>query len=209
MKQDDESSAPIASPGWYPSSKGGQRYWDGKTWLDVPEPSASTTPRIPEEAKLKLKPRIIIGVIISTIVLIVALGTFFYLFQQNSGPIKITSETQVAAELTKAGFTNCYSYPPNGEPPFNYAKVSCDDPEDEEHILLFHLFKTRTEMLDWWVVYARCPDPWKFNHLFGENWVMSAGGGSWGDNEGDSQIFIELQKIFGGEIGTGDELLCP
>lgn len=30
-----------AQPGWYPTPDGRQRFWNGATWLDLPEPSAS------------------------------------------------------------------------------------------------------------------------------------------------------------------------
>lgn len=33
---DDGRPAP---PGWYPTPGGGQRYWDGSQWLDLPEPA--------------------------------------------------------------------------------------------------------------------------------------------------------------------------
>jgi hypothetical protein len=31
-------------PGWYPTLTGGQQYWDGEKWLDLPPPSASVVP---------------------------------------------------------------------------------------------------------------------------------------------------------------------
>lgn len=30
-----------SAPGWYPSPSGGRRYWDGKKWLDLPDPDAT------------------------------------------------------------------------------------------------------------------------------------------------------------------------
>jgi hypothetical protein len=36
-----ESKAPKASPGWYPTPGGGQRYWDGNSWLDIPLPEST------------------------------------------------------------------------------------------------------------------------------------------------------------------------
>lgn len=30
--------APSAPAGWYPDPKGGQRYWDGESWLNIPAP---------------------------------------------------------------------------------------------------------------------------------------------------------------------------
>jgi hypothetical protein len=33
-----DSKAPKASPGWYPTPGGGQKYWDGNSWLDIPLP---------------------------------------------------------------------------------------------------------------------------------------------------------------------------
>jgi hypothetical protein len=36
--------SPQAPAGWYPDPSGGQRYWDGKKWLDIPEPTVHTAP---------------------------------------------------------------------------------------------------------------------------------------------------------------------
>nr|WP_296775925.1 DUF2510 domain-containing protein [Rhodococcus sp. (in: high G+C Gram-positive bacteria)] len=35
---DDEAQS--AQPGWYPTSEGGRRYWNGTTWLDLPDPAS-------------------------------------------------------------------------------------------------------------------------------------------------------------------------
>ena len=32
-----------AQPGWYPTPDGGQRYWNGTVWLDLPDPAAAAT----------------------------------------------------------------------------------------------------------------------------------------------------------------------
>lgn len=45
MSESEQPSAPSALPGWYPDSKTGKsRYWDGKNWRDLPEPSATHPP---------------------------------------------------------------------------------------------------------------------------------------------------------------------
>ncbi|UYP18749.1 DUF2510 domain-containing protein [Rhodococcus sp. Z13] len=33
-----------ASAGWYPDPNGGQRFWDGSSWLDLPDPDSSGEP---------------------------------------------------------------------------------------------------------------------------------------------------------------------
>lgn len=42
MTENIDDSAPKAAPGWYPSPTGGQRYWDGNAWLNIPAPETST-----------------------------------------------------------------------------------------------------------------------------------------------------------------------
>ncbi|SNS94754.1 DUF2510 domain-containing protein [Rhodococcoides kyotonense] len=34
-----------AQPGWYPTPDGGQRYWNGSAWLDLPNPATPTATR--------------------------------------------------------------------------------------------------------------------------------------------------------------------
>lgn len=34
-----------APAGWYPTPDGGQRYWDGQQWLEIPAPDTSQEPR--------------------------------------------------------------------------------------------------------------------------------------------------------------------
>lgn len=48
-KKDD--SAPKAAPGWYPSPTGGQRYWDGNVWLDIPAPEPSAPVQEQQQVK--------------------------------------------------------------------------------------------------------------------------------------------------------------
>lgn len=36
--------AHVTPAGWYPDPSGGQRYWDGAKWLDLPAPSSSLEP---------------------------------------------------------------------------------------------------------------------------------------------------------------------
>ena len=36
-----DAGAPKAAPGWYPTPEGGQRYWDGASWLDIPAPPST------------------------------------------------------------------------------------------------------------------------------------------------------------------------
>ncbi|MGV9195104.1 DUF2510 domain-containing protein [Microbacterium sp. MC2] len=43
-----ENEAPAPPAGWYPTPEGGQRYWDGHQWTDLPAPSpgvGSATPQ--------------------------------------------------------------------------------------------------------------------------------------------------------------------
>jgi len=50
-----EESAPAAPPGWYPGPDGKQRYWDGRTWLQIPPPEHAPidtlTTEVPPTAK--------------------------------------------------------------------------------------------------------------------------------------------------------------
>jgi len=34
-----------APAGWYPNPDGGQRYWDGTSWLDIPAPAGDSKPK--------------------------------------------------------------------------------------------------------------------------------------------------------------------
>nr|WP_294638995.1 DUF2510 domain-containing protein [uncultured Rhodococcus sp.] len=63
----DESRS--AQPGWYPTPDGRQRYWNGSTWLDLPEPSkppSAEPPRWRPSRKLVL--------IAAGVLLILAIG---------------------------------------------------------------------------------------------------------------------------------------
>lgn len=51
MSQD----SPQAPAGWYPNPSGGQRYWDGQKWLDIPEPESSSTASVSQGASEKSK----------------------------------------------------------------------------------------------------------------------------------------------------------
>ncbi|MUL47314.1 DUF2510 domain-containing protein [Mycobacterium sp. CBMA293] len=57
--------------GWYPTPSGGQKYWDGTHWLDLPDPTSSgSKSRIPKKA-------LIIGVA-AFVILAAGAGAAFY-----------------------------------------------------------------------------------------------------------------------------------
>jgi len=45
-----ENDAPAPPAGWYPTPEGGQRYWDGHQWTDLPAPSPGIGAATPESA---------------------------------------------------------------------------------------------------------------------------------------------------------------
>ncbi|MGN5237165.1 MULTISPECIES: DUF2510 domain-containing protein [unclassified Rhodococcus (in: high G+C Gram-positive bacteria)] len=72
--------------GWYPNPVGGQRYWDGSTWLDLPDPDSSDKPR----RKIRKKPILVAFVIV---VLAAVGGTVAW---------KVDHDAQVAAQVAAA-----------------------------------------------------------------------------------------------------------
>ena len=50
----DKAPAPA---GWYPDPQGGQRYWDGTTWLDFPDPASDADP---VEPRSRFRKRVIL-----------------------------------------------------------------------------------------------------------------------------------------------------
>ncbi|NLU65470.1 DUF2510 domain-containing protein [Rhodococcus sp. HNM0563] len=74
----NNSSTPA---GWYPNPGGGQRYWDGSTWLDLPDPDSNGKPK----RKIRKKP-IVVAIII--VVLAVVGGAVAW---------KVDHDAQVAA----------------------------------------------------------------------------------------------------------------
>ncbi|MEE2058391.1 DUF2510 domain-containing protein [Rhodococcus artemisiae] len=75
-----------APAGWYPNPDGGQRYWDGRAWLDLPDPDQSSAPK----RKFRKKPIIVALVIL---VLAVVGGTVSW---------KVNHDAQVAAQVAAA-----------------------------------------------------------------------------------------------------------
>jgi hypothetical protein len=84
-----EGSDDQVPAGWYPSPRGGQRYWDGKRWLALPEPDDTETTAGPEPVTSQppvdypienvatggQKKKIIIGSVAAVVILIaVAVG---------------------------------------------------------------------------------------------------------------------------------------
>jgi cytochrome bd-type quinol oxidase subunit 1 len=79
----DNSPAPA---GWYPNPDGGQRYWDGTAWLDLPDPEAGGA----HKKKIRKKPILIALVII----LLAAVG--------GTVSWKVNHDAQVAAQVAAA-----------------------------------------------------------------------------------------------------------
>ena len=101
MTKNAGDSAPKAVPGWYPTPSGGQRYWDGNTWLDIPEPQQegmSPKPENPANRKM-----IIIG--ISVVVALIAIFLINSNVQQENArqeQIRIEASQQTKAEADQA-----------------------------------------------------------------------------------------------------------
>lgn len=79
-------NAPVPA-GWYPSPDGGRRYWDGSTWLELPEPDTATPAR---RRHLTRKP-VVLGLLV--LALTGVGGTVAW---------KIDHDAQVAAQVTAA-----------------------------------------------------------------------------------------------------------
>lgn len=69
--------APNAPAGWYPDPEGGQRYWDGEKWLNIPAPE-STLNQSPTKSdsgmSSQTKKYLFIGAGVLVIVLLVVAG---------------------------------------------------------------------------------------------------------------------------------------
>src|SRR5690606_33121778 len=81
----DKSPAPA---GWYPDPEGGQRYWDGTTWLDFPEPG-SDADETPETERWFRKRMVVVTLLV--VVLAAVGGTVTW---------KINHDAQVAAQAS-------------------------------------------------------------------------------------------------------------
>lgn len=80
---DDKTPAPA---GWYPNPGGGQRFWSGSEWLDLPDPDTDGKPK----RRIPKKP-ILIG--LAVLVLAGAGGTVAW---------KVNHDAQVAAQVVAA-----------------------------------------------------------------------------------------------------------
>jgi hypothetical protein len=90
-------------PGWYPAPQGGQRYWDGKRWLALPEPDdaipfpADATGSAEKPAADRKK--LVIACVAALIVLIVAgIGALVW---KNSHDTQMRNDA-IAASSSKA-----------------------------------------------------------------------------------------------------------
>jgi len=81
----DKSPAPA---GWYPDPEGGQRYWDGTTWLDFPEPGSDADGT--SETERWFRKRMVV-VTLLVVVLAAVGGTVTW---------KINHDAQVAAQAS-------------------------------------------------------------------------------------------------------------
>ncbi|MCL2533060.1 MAG: DUF2510 domain-containing protein [Nocardiaceae bacterium] len=89
-----------ASPGWYPSPEGGQRYWDGRQWLDLPEPSTVSPGdgSSRRESKVEAVKRFLKRPIALTILAVVVLGSIGVVIAvKMSHDSKVEEERRVAA----------------------------------------------------------------------------------------------------------------
>ncbi len=98
--QNMSNETTTATPGWYPSPEGGQRYWDGKQWLDLPEPSTVSPDDGSSRAASKLEAvkRFLKRPIALTILGVVVLsGLGVAIAIKMSHDSKVEEERQVAA----------------------------------------------------------------------------------------------------------------
>lgn len=77
----DNDNAPVPA-GWYPSPDGGQRYWNGSAWLDLPAPDATGT------AKRRFAKKPIIITLVALVLAVVG-GTVAW---------KVDHDSQIAAQ---------------------------------------------------------------------------------------------------------------
>ena len=88
--------APKAAAGWYPAPDGGQRYWDGDQWLNIPAPAGPSIPAFsgapaPER---RSKRGLIIAAVVVVAVLVIGGGSAL--------AWKVVNDQQVAAAAQEA-----------------------------------------------------------------------------------------------------------
>lgn len=97
-------NAPAAPAGWYPDPQGGQRYWDGKSWLDIPAPpqtdgqasfaEETTTSTDPKPSRTKLYVSLAAGILI--LIAIIGIGI------QSSNQAAFDAEQALIAQEQRA-----------------------------------------------------------------------------------------------------------
>ncbi|MCP2370878.1 Sec-independent protein translocase protein TatA [Agromyces terreus] len=91
-----ESAPPTAAPGWYATPEGGQRYWDGSVWLDIPvPPSTGAIVRAPRPLLARRTRWLIVASV--TLVVLLAAGGLAWKASSDAAATKAAAE--VAAEL--------------------------------------------------------------------------------------------------------------
>lgn len=86
---------PHAAPaGWYPDANGGQRYWDGAQWLDIPAPGR------PTKSRRTLRPAAVIaGAVLLTLAVVFGVG---WKVTHDADVREAERQTQLAAERRDA-----------------------------------------------------------------------------------------------------------
>ncbi|ORI21180.1 DUF2510 domain-containing protein [Rhodococcus sp. 1168] len=82
-----------AQPGWYPTPDGRQRYWNGSTWLDLPEPSGPSAPTSVKTPRWRPSKKLVI--IAAAALLVLAVGGITAKIFHDSN---VKAEQQVAQD---------------------------------------------------------------------------------------------------------------
>lgn len=95
----DAVGPPQTRPGWYPDPDGGQRYWDGAKWLDIPAPDPR--PDAAAGAAPSRAPRrgLIVGAVVTVLaVLILGGGLLAWKLVSDSEAARVAAEQVAEAE---------------------------------------------------------------------------------------------------------------
>jgi hypothetical protein len=86
------NDAPKAPAGWYPTPEGGQRYWDGERWANLPAPP--TAGASPAPAPRRSRKPLVIGAAVLAAVLVLGGGA--------TVAMKVVADERAAAEQAES-----------------------------------------------------------------------------------------------------------